>query len=174
MFGFIAKFTNNRELNVIAQFYLVWFLMNVAIGLMPIFSDVLDGKGFTELFPSLVLVFVVLIASSSHMFLKQKDVPLPQKSVKFSFTMVWIIILVIVSSKYPVNKDTWSKYEILNIPAIPFIAAIISLISIVLSAFNMFPEIESDGKSAGQEQKIANAIQTTKEQNLGDFSKGGL
>ncbi len=174
MRNLINKFVNNGKVKLVAQFYLVWFLMNVAIGLMPIFSDMLDGKGLKELFPSLLLVFVVLIASSSHMFLKQKDVPLHHRSVKFSITIVWVIILVIVSSKYPANKDLWNKYLFIGIPVIPLLTSIVSLISIALATINIFPELESDIKSAEQQQVLVDAAKATQEQNLSDFTKVDL
>lgn len=163
-------FSDPDKNKLVFQFYLVWLLMNVIIGLMPIFSDALDGKGFKELFPSILLVFVVLLASSSHMFLKQKDVPLHHKSVKFSLSIVWVILLLMVSSKYPAHQDSWNKYYILNINVISIIAIVFSLISIVLAAINIFPDIEFDIKSTQQQKAIEEAGKSAKDQKLNSFS----
>lgn len=152
------------------QLYFVWLMMNVIVGLMPIFSDVLDGKGILEEFPSLLLVYVVLLGSSSHIFFKQKEVLINNKLFKFSISMVWIMMLLIISSKYTAHYIEWNKYYLLGMHLISMLAIVFSILSVVLAGYNYYPDIEFDVKAIIEQRKRDVAEKTVKDQKLGDFA----
>lgn len=154
-------------------YYSTWFLMNVTVGLFPIISDFLDGKSASQIYPSLLLVFVVMLASGTHMYFKMKKLDINARATLFfSIAIVWIMLLILLSTKFPYKHPVLHSL-LLGDNLIVFMVAL-SFISTIIGGFIYFPYIELDVKSSIAGDKLKCSETAVKNQTLDEFDKGDL
>lgn len=82
-------------------------MLNIAVGVSPLFANYLGGDTFSALFPSLLMVFFVLIASSLYNLFKGKP-DARSCTTKFAISLVWIILLMTLATKFPYRDQLFN------------------------------------------------------------------
>ncbi|MEG6550217.1 hypothetical protein V6C53_08275 [Desulfocurvibacter africanus] len=166
----ISKWITNQAINflkdkhVFSKDFVVWFVLNIVVTMSPILGNLLDGTDLDVMFPSILMIFVVLLATNTHvLFFHKKDSEDPK--VYFAFSMATIIILTILASKLPYTKDQ-VKESISGWPMIVFVF-FLSIFSMFLAwVIYYYKEHDDEQRRVKTEKTIATIDKETKDQDL--------
>lgn len=114
---------------------LAWAIFVVLIGHFPIGIDIVKGASFQTIFPSILLVYVVLIGSNLYTVFDFKNI---KACVLLGISILWIFILLTISLLYPFS-DRVLAY-VAAVGSIQSLATLVSAIGMIVAGFLTFPQ----------------------------------